>query len=235
MMESALAVGVDGINIDLEKVPAAAGEHFIQFVREMSVQARRHGLVLSVCNFVPRSFNMYFNREEQGKIADYVIIMGYDEHYGGSRTSGPVASYGFVRDGIEQTLNEVPAERVINAIPFYSRIWREVPKTAEELAADAGTDAENYPLRVTSQAVGIRGGANAIAEAGATPVWDDQIKKYYAQWESDGATYKIWLEDIRSLEVKMGLMVEFELAGVASWVLGLETPEVWEMISRYMD
>ena len=62
-------------------------------------------------------------------MADYVIIMGYDEHYATSPEAGSVASIGWVREGIENTLEEVPAEKVINAVPFYTRLWEERPKT----------------------------------------------------------------------------------------------------------
>lgn len=54
---------------------------------------------------------MQYNRKEQGVMADYVVIMGYDEHFGGSPEAGSVSSYNFVKEGIEETLKEVPAEK----------------------------------------------------------------------------------------------------------------------------
>ena len=140
LIAAALQLGIDGINVDFEKISAECGEHYIQFIRELSVKCHQNGLVLSVDNYVPQEYNRQYHRKEQGVFADYVVIMGYDEHYGGSPVAGSVSSYNFVRSGIENTLKEVPASKVISALPFFTRVWKETPKTAEELSAQAGTE-----------------------------------------------------------------------------------------------
>lgn len=236
LVASALQSGIDGINVDFEKVSEECGEHYIQFIRELSVKCRQNGLVLSVDNYVPQGYTEHFEFKEQGMVADYVIIMGYDEHYGGSPVAGPVASYSFVKDGIEKMLEDVPAEKVINAMPFYTRLWAEVPKTAEELAADEGTDAAAFPMKVTSEALGMAEAETRLAEAGVSAAWDDEKKQDYATWEgSDGVTYEIWLENAASLEEKLKLMKEYKLAGTAAWKLGFEKPEIWDLILRYVN
>ena len=136
--------------------------------------------------------------------------MGYDEHYSGSYESGPVASLEYVKSGIEETLKVVPKEKTINAVPFYTRLWKEVPKTEGELAAEEGTEAANYPVKVTSVAYGMREAEQAIATAGAEIVVDEATGQNYAQWEADGATYKIWLEDHAALEEKLKLMKKYD-------------------------
>ena len=141
--------------MDFENISKECGEHYLQFLRELSLKCRQNGIILSVDNPVPSQYSTQNNLEEQGKIVDYVIIMGYDEHHRGSLESGPVASYEFVKNGIEDALEMVPAEKLINAIPFYTRLWKEVEKTAEELEAQEGTDAAEYPYTVTSEAYGM--------------------------------------------------------------------------------
>ena len=234
LIESATAVGVDGINVDFEKISEECGDHYIQFVRELSLECGKHDLVLSVDNYVPRGFNQQYHREEQGCVADYVIIMGYDEHYAGSYESGSVASYDFVEEGIQKTLEQVPKEKVINAIPFYTRLWKETPKSESELAAEEGTEAAMYPVKVESSTCGMQEAANIVQQAGASARWDDSTRQNYAKWDADGATYKIWLEDAASVEEKLKLVKQYELAGVAAWKLGLETPDVWDVIERYV-
>ena len=152
LIAEALRVGVDGINVDFEKISDKCGEHYIEFIRELSVKCRQNGLVLSVDNYVPKSFNTQYDRKEQGIVADYVVIMGYDEYYAGSPEAGPVSSYNYVKEGITETLKEVPAEKVISGIPFFTRLWKETPKTEEELKSDKGTDAEQYSATVESDA-----------------------------------------------------------------------------------
>ena len=236
LVNAALQNGIDGINVDFEQIPTDVGEHYIQFIRELSVKCRTNNLVLSVDNYVPKGYNTHYHREEQGIMADYVIIMGYDEHFAGSYEAGSVASYDYVKEGIEETLRDVPAAKVINAVPFYTRLWNETPKTEEELAEGQGTEAANYPMNVTSEALGMEEAAHRVSEAGATATWDDTVKQNYAEWTGDdGSTYKIWLEDASSLEVKLGLMKDNKLAGTAAWKLGFETSDIWDLIQRYVN
>ena len=166
LIAEALRVGVDGINVDFEKISDKCGEHYIEFIRELSVKCRQNGLVLSVDNYVPKSFNTQYDRKEQGIVADYVVIMGYDEYYAGSPEAGPVSSYNYVKEGITETLKEVPAEKVISGIPFFTRLWKETPKTEEELKSDKGTDAEQYSATVESDAYGMDNAQAIVKQAG---------------------------------------------------------------------
>ena len=222
--------------MDFEQIPTDVGEHYIQFIRELSVLCRVNNLVLSVDNYVPKGYNTHYHREEQGVMADYVIIMGYDEHFAGSYEAGSVASYNYVKEGIEETLRDVPADKVINAVPFYTRLWNETPKTDEERAEDQGTEAASYSMKVTSEALGMEEAAQRVSEAGATVTWDDTAKQNYAEWQGDNdSTYRIWLEDASSLEVKLGLMKDNNLAGTAAWKLGFETSDIWDLIQKYVN
>ncbi len=233
LIAEALQVGVDGINVDFEMISDECGEHFIQFIRELSVRCRQNGIILSIDNYVPKGFNMQYNREEQGIVADYVIIMGYDEHYGGSPEAGSVSSYNYVKEGIEETLTEVPAEKIISGIPFYTRLWSETPKTEQELTEQQGTDAAEYAMNVTSEALGMSEARNRIDAIGVQAAWDEETKQNFATWESDGVTYKIWLEDAQSIEQKLKLMKDNKLAGTAAWALGQEDSDIWKLIQQY--
>lgn len=235
LISEALRVGIDGINVDFERISEDCGEHFIQFIRELSVRCRQNGLVLSVDNYVPMGYNMQYDRKEQGIVADYVVIMGYDEHYAGSPEAGPVSSYDFVKNGIEATLEEVPAEKVISGIPFFTRLWQETPKTEEEIATAAGTDEAEYTTNVTSEALGMTAAADTVAQAGVTATWDEDAQQNYATWEVEGVTYKIWLEDAESIEPKLKLMKENGLAGTAAWALGQESSDIWTLIQQYVN
>ena len=235
LVAEALQSNIDGINVDFEKISDECGEHYIQFIRELSVRCRQNGLVLSVDNYVPKGFNMQYDRKEQGIVADYVVIMGYDEHYAGSPEAGSVASYDFVKEGITETLKEVPADKVISGIPFFTRLWEQTPKTEEELASQKGTEEGEYAMKVESKAYGMTEAKEVVTQAGAEITWDDTAKQNYARWESGGVTYEIWLEDEKSLEMKLELMKQNKLAGTAAWALGLEDPNVWQLILKYVN
>ena len=226
---------IDGINVDFEHISKECGEHFLQFLRELSLKCRQNEIILSVDNPVPSQYSTQYNLAEQGKVVDYVIVMGYDEHHRESYVSGSVASYGFVKKGIEDALKQVPAKKLINAIPFYTRLWEEVEKTEEELAAQEGTEAAEYPIAVTSNAYGMDRIQMVIEDAKADMVMDEKTGQHYAEWKDGDVTYKVWLEDQTSVEAKLKLMKEHKLAGVASWRLGFETSSIWELILKYVN
>lgn len=235
VIANAIETGIDGINLDFELVSTECGEHYIQFVRELSVRCRQNGLVLSVDNYVPQPYNEHYDIEEQGVVADYVVIMGYDEHTEGSYEAGSVASIGYLENGIEDALESVSAEKLIAGVPFFTRLWFETPKTEEELAEQAGTEAASYPNKVTSSAYGMTEAAQVVADAGAQTQWDEETMQNYAEWEADGGTYKIWLEDDQSLEEKLKVIKSNKLAGVAEWSLGMEDSGVWDLILQYVN
>lgn len=215
---AAIQYGLDGINVDFELITEDCSRAYIEFIRELSIMCRINGIVLSVDNYVPTASSDHYNREEQGIFADYVIIMGYDEHYASSEEAGSVASYDFVKQGIEKTVSEVPADKVINAVPFYTRFW----KTASD-----GT--------VSSEALGMDAADERLRKNGVEAEWDPGTRQYYAEFKYEDSTYQIWLEEERSIEEKLQLMKEYGLAGVASWRLGYERSDIWDVILKYVN
>ena len=217
LINAVLQYDIDGINIDFEKISDETGQNYIEFIRELSIACRANGIVLSIDNYVPKEYSAHYNRKEQGIVADYVIIMGYDEHYGGGGVAGSVASIDFVEEGIQKTIEEVPSNKVINAIPFYTRIWSTKGK------------------EVTSQNVGMGVAENFLAQKSVEAAWNDETCQNYAEFQDEDTFYQIWLEDAQSLEGKLNIMQKYELAGVAEWKLGLETANVWDGIANYVN
>lgn len=235
VIAAALQTGIDGINLDFELISTECGEHYIQFVRELSVKCRQNGIVFSIDNYVPQPYNEHYDLEEQGIVADYVVIMCYDEHTDGSYEAGSVASYDFVKQGMEDALKHISSDKLVEAIPLFTRLWFETPKTESELDNDAGTEAENYKNKVTSTALGMDEAEAVLDQYSISAQWDDTTKQNYAEWEVQEGTYKIWLEDFASLEEKLKISKEHDLAGVASWKLGLENSGVWDLILQYVN
>lgn len=211
LMEDVKTFDLDGINLDIEGIKAEAGPHYVQFIRELSVSCRNEGIILSIDNYVPAAYNAFYNRAEQGRVADYVIIMGYDEHYAGGE-AGPVASYNYVKDGIEKTLELVSNEKVINAVPFYVRIWTE-------------KDGET-----TSSAMGIKDAKAWIEENDVELYWQEELGLYYGELNTDEGLKQLWMEEEVSLGLKMDLIRDNNLAGVGCWKLGFEPASIWDVI-----
>lgn len=216
LVETVKNYGIDGINIDFEQVAMDAGDDYIQFIRELSVVCRREGIVLSVDNYVPTDYTAHYNRKEQGLFVDYVIIMGYYEYYSGSAEAGPVASISYVENGIIDTIAVVPEHKVINAVPFYSRVWKTTGDslTCESVAMDV---AEQF-----------------IVNNGIETYWNETTCHNYGEKQMGNTLYQVWLEDTDALQDKLNIMRKYNLGGVAGWKLGLESREVWDLIAQYM-
>ena len=214
--DAAVSLGLDGINVDFEQLSSDCGPHYVEFIRELSIQCRNKGLVLSIANYVPFNFNDYYRLDIQGQVADYVIIMGYDEHWHGSKDPGSVASISYVSGGLDRTLQEVPANKVVNALPFYTILWK-----------TDGTE-------VTDEYITMNNEADFMSRAGVTAEWDEETCQNYAEWTSGSATYQIWLEDAESIAVKLNMMTTKNIGGVAVWRLGYGTQAAWELINAYL-
>lgn len=233
IIAAAIEYDLDGINLDFESLSGQVGDGYIQLVRELSVKCKKNGIVLSVDNYVPSDYTAFYNRKEQAVFADYVVIMGYDEHYYGSE-EGSVASIGFVTEGVENTLLEVPAEQTILGMPFFTRVWECVPK-GDEVSESERASEDYVPYTVDSVAVGMGEAENRVAINGAQKVWSEEDGQYYAEYENEGNTYKIWMEDEASLELRLKLLKENSLAGGAFWKLGLEKDSIWDMVIKYIN
>lgn len=217
LITQAMTCGMDGINLDFESIKADQAVYYTELIRELSIACRKNGLVFSIDDPVPK-FSSHYNRSVQGQVADYVIIMGYDENTAGSETAGSNASLNFVTEGIEQTLKEVPASKVINAMPFYTRLWIE--------SYDNGA--------LECQTLGMTD-ANAYArEKGMDIYWDAASGQNIAELDTEQNLQKMWLEDDKSLEEKLKLLNTYQLAGGAFWKLGFENSEIWTLIGQYL-
>lgn len=235
LISAAIQYNLDGINIDFESVDPAVGDAYIQFIRELSLKCANNGIVLSVDNYSPTEYTAFYNRSEQAVFADYVILMAYDEHYSGSSEAGSVASIGFVNQGVANTLLEVPANQLILGMPFYTRVWSETPIIND---AQEGTDNisdDTVPFELSCYSTSMKEAQNLINTNGAIPVWSEDVGQYYVEYLNNNITYKIWLEDATSLEEKLKVMQENQLAGGAFWKLGLETSNVWDTIIKYIN
>lgn len=211
LIAKTLEYQIDGINIDFEAVSAEAAPGYIQFLRELYIECHRNGIILSADN----GYILNYDRARQGEVVDYVIIMGYDEHVTAQDGVGSNSSIDFVQSGIEKTVSCVPSQKVINALPFYTRLWRttgDIGQTAYSMG-----EIERF-----------------LNENGVTTLWDDGTCQYTAQFNVNGTDYAVWLEESESIAVKLNVMDQYNLAGVAGWRLGQEKPEIWNAISAYL-
>ena len=210
--------GADGINIDIEGIKVETGIYFVQFLRELAFECRDYGIVLSVDNYIPEDYNAFYNIPEQKKSADYIVIMGYDEHYAGS-DAGSVASLSWFKHAADISLAKCGPEQIIMGIPFYTRLWREVPQ---------GETVKTY----VEKTMNLREQDAFIEASELEGTWKDKEGQYYYEYEDEetGEVYKLWAEEKKSLTLKSVVIGEKGLAGTAAWMMGGDTDGLWTII-----
>lgn len=219
LLAEAASCGMDGINVDFENLKEAGIPHYLQFLRELTSAAHTQNLVVSVDTPVPQAYTMYYQRGEQARFVDYMIVMAYDEHFAGSEEAGSVSSLPFVQQAVEEMTRVMPADQVICGIPFYTRVW------TEKFGQSA----------ITSEVLGMDGAKNYAKENQMTETWDASLGQNVATVETSDARYTIWMEDEQSMEEKLKVIQSADLAGVAEWKLGFERADVWSLISEYIE
>lgn len=219
LLAEAASCGMDGINVDFENLKEAGIPHYLQFLRELTSAAHAQNLVVSVDTPVPQAYTMYYQRGEQARFVDYMIVMAYDEHFAGSEEAGSVSSLPFVQQAVEEMTRVMPTDQVICGIPFYTRVW------TEKFGQSA----------ITSEVLGMDGAKNYAKENQMTETWDASLGQNVATVETSDARYTIWMEDEQSMEEKLKVIQSADLAGVAEWKLGFECADVWSLISEYIE
>ena len=212
---------LDGINIDFENMKESDKNMFSRFIIELTPRMKEAGLVTSVDVTAPdgaETWSLCFDRNVIGDVADYIVFMAYDEYGVSSTKPGTTAGYDWVELSLNKflTTEDIDSEKIILAVPFYTRIW---------------TIDDNEEFAGKSSVLSIKNIDKVIPE-NAEKQWDDKLKQYVVQYEQDGKKKKVWLEDAKSLEEKLSLVNDKELAGVGAWKLDMETEEIWKLINK---
>lgn len=207
---------LDGINIDFEGMYETDKDNFSRFLIEIRPRLNEIGAVLSVDVTAPDGapeWSLCYDRYTIGKVADYVMFMAYDQYGVSATKAGTTAGHNWVEANVKKFLGqeEVKAEKIILGIPFYTRVWKE----------NNGN--------VTSNVVNI-GNVNNVIPSNATKTWDEDLQQYYVEYKKGGATYKIWVEDEKSIEAKLDLVSKYNLGGAAYWEYDRATNSIWNLI-----
>lgn len=201
---------VDGINVDFQNMDIKNKKHFVSFIRELEKALDRHNMVVSVdvTRHNPDPFwSGSYDRRNLGKAADYIVLMAYEEYYKAGGKAGPVASIPWVKEGIKLLMKDVPAKKIILAVPFYTREW------VTNLNNKSIT---NYDR--TMEAVEFQ-----IAQKRLSKKLDKKGGLRFVDYEENGVRHQIWIEDEKSMESRINLVKKYKLAGIAAWAIGQES------------
>ncbi len=210
---------LNGINIDFENVYLEDKDSLTTFIKELSARLKANGALLSVDATRPNGSDMwsrFIDRRAVAEYADYIIFMAYDEHWATSPTAGSVASLPWTESGIKLMLKEVPKEKLILGVPTYMRAYIVEKEQKENV--------------LSSKAIAMNS-LEKVIEAGVVGKnYDDRAEQnYYEVEDREGNYMRIWAEDEDSLSKRLDLLLKYDLSGIASWRLGLESDEFWQI------
>ena len=210
---------VEGINVDLELIYQEDATAFSQFVRELSVKGRQNDIVISVCVNVPDgspTWSLCYQHKALSEYADYLALMAYDKYGASGAKAGPNASLDWVETNVDKLVNrdKINSEKILLGIPFYSRLWK----------------FENGKLKASTL---YMNGAKAYLKKDTKAIWSEDAGQYF--YENPSSTTQVWIEENRSIEKKLELVEKYNLGGTAYWMLGYETNDIWETISKKLN
>jgi spore germination protein len=216
LKDSLVQTKSDGINVDFENIDPKNKQDFVLFVTELKKALQPHGIKVSVDVTRENSDPFWsgsLDRKKLGEVADYIIMMGYDEHWGGSPVAGSVASIPWTKEGVELLMKDVPSHKIILAMPFYTREWVTNLTTNKVRSID----------RTMNEVEQI------ISSKGLKKVWDQNTQQNYVEYTTNGEKHQIWVEDKQSIELRINLVKQYNLGGAAAWYIGSETPDIWDV------
>lgn len=244
LADYAVEYNLDGINVNFEGLGIANKPGFTEFIRDLSKKLHEKNMVVSV-NVTPVEnapiYNFY-DRTELSKYADYIVLMAYDEHYGGfqdvvSKGSVSVAGYFWVREAIEKTIEEVPKEKLILGIPFYMRSFRLIDQdqNAEGFYKVYGEEKELYSEDIDKL---YKENEGISCEYKTCKYYDDGLKQNVLQYPTvDNSTKKyihnlVYIEDDASIKWRADFINEYDLSGLSAWRLFDKDDEFWSVIKN---
>jgi spore germination protein YaaH len=204
----------DGVNLDLENIPAGRRTALTEFVTEVSALVHQRGKTVSIAvpgktvDEIRHDWSGAFDLTALGRVCDFVIVMAYDQHSGASE-AGPIAALPWVEAVTQFATSRVEREKILLGLAFYGYVW---------------------PRRGGGIPISMSRAMSRAADAKVPVLWDERnLVPYYRS-----GTRTVYFEDARSLQLKLALATREHLAGVAMWRLGLEDPGLWEMMGLYV-
>jgi len=212
---------LDGINLDFENIYKKDRDAYTQFVREFYPLAKEQGLYVSVDVTVPDgsdNWSKCYDRKALAESVDYVCLMTYDQHWASSPKAGSTAELTWVEENLNKTLREVPAEKLLLGIPLYTRLWT--------------TFTEDGQVKLQSKALNITSAWKEIEDNEAVVAWNEVSGQYQANFEKDGKSYQLWVEDADSVNMKSSLIHKYNLAGACVWAANFADEKVFNVLDR---
>ena len=230
VIDNALATltekGYGGLDVDFEYIPAEYAEAYPAFLNRLRERLAPEELVL-FASLAPKNSptqrGLLYEGHDYGAVGaagDYTLLMTYEGGY----TYGPpqaVAPLPQVRQVLDYAITEIPREKIFLGIPNYAYDWTLPFVRGESMA------------RSLSNVAAVQLAADKKAEI----VFDEQAQApTFRYFERDPATeevreHVVWFDDARSMDQKLRLLQEYDLAGGSVWNIMRYFPQLWLVLN----
>ena len=223
LMDLVEEYNLDGVNVDFENMNESDKDVYSRFLIELAPRLKKIGKTLSVDVTAPdgsETWSLCFDRNTIANVADYIVFMAYDQYGTSSNKAGTTAGYNWVEANVKKFLGQedVDPEKIILGIPLYMRLWEE---------EEDGT--------AKPEVVNMKDMFDVLPE-NQVATWDEELKQYYVEYEEDGKTYKMWVENEKSVGEKINLANQCNLVGIAFWEKDRETnDEFWTFVKEQLN
>lgn len=212
----------DGINVDFENLYLSDKDNLTQFIRELVPLAHEMNLAVSIDVGIPggsEGYSLCYDHYELGKVADFVMVMTYDQYWSSHESGGSQAQLSWVETNLLATLKLIPSDKLVLGIPAYTRLWKTDNDGKVTLSRTLTAD----------QVVEI------VESKQLSPIWEEERDgfisgQYYIEYWENGELYRAWIEDDASARLKAQLASKYDLRGVCIWMMSQTNKTVWEAI-----
>jgi spore germination protein len=197
----------DGIQLDLEYMPARDHINFLSFISDVKKASGNKPISVCVPARIRKIEDDVYPYREIGQLADRVIVMAYDEHWANGNP-GPIASLEWCEKVADYATKVIPKQKIVMGMPFYGRTW-----------ADANPANGWYYTSI-----------NRLLKENDIDKIERENSIPYFTYKTE-VTVTGWFEDSYSLVQKCRLYNSKGITNVSFWRIGQEDPDFWQWVT----
>jgi hypothetical protein len=222
--------GANGINMDIEAIPANLGDSVTSFMHELSLSLKQvmPGALVSI-DLPAVNWGDEFDVRGMDPYVDYFFVMGYDYYWNSSSQAGPVSplysltsgyNYSIARTISDYETSGLSPEKFILGVPYYGRQWK--------------TESNNIPSPILENGFAMtysnaRNNGNYNEE---NYIWEpNSLSSCYIYFQNNN-WFQCFIGLDRDLRKKYDQVNYRDLAGIGIWALGYDNGymELWQAI-----
>lgn len=216
--------GYDGFDLNFEAGTSNSRAAFTSFINDLSIALHANGKKLSVTvkavvNTTEENWYIFDLSGLGNSAVDRIKIMAYDKNFdAGANVPGPIAPINWVRNVLTYTITTrgVPSTKIQLGLHNYAWTWKKVSANSWQILFPHDT-------------------YEGVQDRCPTAVWqwNANALESWKQCTYAGKVHKSFVGTADTIMARVPLADEFNLAGIAFWVLGKEDSSIYPRMCTY--